>query len=104
METEPGGRTDPRLWGERGTRNMDTDSMEYQSFVKELEALFQGKVFLTIDDITKAFSCEEKIITNWRKRLDAKRRPPCIYMGNEVRFPKKPFIHWFLMDQGLIKG
>ena len=95
---------DPGLKGRKGKRKMNSELMENDPFVKELEESFRGKVLLSIEDIAQQFGCDVKTVINWTKRLDTSRRPPRVILGNEIRFPKKSFIHWFLVDQGLIKG
>jgi hypothetical protein len=78
--------------------------MDTESLLKEMEELFRGKIFITIEDITVLLSCDEKTVINWTKRSDVNRRPPRIYVGNEVRFHKRSFIEWLLIDQGIIKS
>lgn len=76
------------MWG------MDTETL-----LKEMEELFRGKLFLTVEDITALLSCDAHTVYNWTKRADPQRRPPRIFVGRELRFPRKPFLHWLVSEQ-----
>ncbi len=78
-------------------------NMESDSLLKEIDEIFKGKLFLTIQDIMALLSCDENTIYNWTKRSNPSRRPPRIIVGRELRFPKKAFLQWLLQEQsGLI--
>ncbi len=66
----------------------------FESLLHEVEQMFPSNAFLTVEDVTKLLKCSEKVIYNWSKRPDPKRRPPRLMVGKEVRFPKKDFIRW----------
>jgi nitrous oxide reductase accessory protein NosL len=90
-------QNDPRLWGVRRAINMNDEAM-----IKDMEESFQGKVFITPDDVSTVLGCDTKTIINWTKRPEVEKRPPRVYVGNVIRFPMKPFIRWFLLDCGLL--
>lgn len=77
--------------------NMDTAEL-----MNEFENVFKGKTLLTMDDIKNFLGCDEKTIINWTKRSDPKKRPPRMYIGNDVRFPRRPFLSWLFADQGWV--
>ena len=70
------------------------------TLLQEIEELFKGKPFLTIEDVTQLLTCDEEVVYNWTKRSDPKRRPPRIIVGKDLRFPKREFIKWLAEDQG----
>lgn len=69
-----------------------------KEFVQELDEIFKGKPFLTVEDVTSLLSCEDTTIQNWCKRSDPQRRPPRIFIGKEVRFPKRDFLRWLASE------
>jgi len=71
-----------------------------ESVVSSLEELFQGKSLLTIKDICLGLGCAETVVYNWMKRADATRRPPKLRVGQELRFPRTPFVRWLAKEQG----
>lgn len=76
--------------------------MNAETMMQEMESLFKGRLFLTIEDVTSLLMCDEKTVLNWTKRVDKTRRPPRIYIGssigNNLRFPTKPFLNWLVKE------
>jgi len=70
-----------------------------ESMIQDIEEIFKGRAFLTIEDITQLLSCSPSVVYNWIKRAEPQRRPPRIIVGNESRFPKRKFIRWLLQEQ-----
>ena len=66
----------------------------FESLMQEVDQLYASHAFLTTDEVATFLKCSEKVIYNWNKRSDPKRRPPRLMVGKEVRFPKKDFIRW----------
>ena len=66
---------------------------------QEFDELFKGKLYLNVDDVAKLLGCEEKIVHNWTRRSDSRRRPPRIIVGKEVRFPKYDLLDWLELEQ-----
>jgi hypothetical protein len=65
------------------------------------DEVFPRKAVLTLQEVADFLQCEPRIIQNWTRRADAKRRPPRITVGKELRFPKREFLSWLAQDQGL---
>ena len=78
--------------------------MEDASILSEVEELFKGKVFLSVDDIAVLLGCDPQIVHNWTKRPDPRKRPPRILVGKELRFPRRDFVRWLLAEQLSIGG
>lgn len=57
------------------------------------------KQFLTVEDVCTLLECSPKVIYNWTKRSDAKKRPPRIIVGKSIRFPKSEFLRWLMNEQ-----
>jgi hypothetical protein len=68
-------------------------------FMKDLERYCLDKAVLTVQDVAKLLECDPKVIQNWAKRSDPKRRPPRLIIGKEVRFPTKAFCAWLSKTQ-----
>ena len=68
--------------------------------VQEIDQMFPGKTWLTMDDICKYLNCDRTVLYNWAKRENPKRRPPRTLIGRDLRFPKRPFLQWLLKEQG----
>lgn len=75
-----------------------------EALIEELERSFPGKAVLTVSDVCQFLGCSEKVIYNWTKRSDSRRRPPRIIVGKEIRFPKRPFINWLATEQSTDGG
>ena len=67
--------------------------------MQEIDALFPGKIFLTLEDVANLLSCSPKVIYNWTKRSNPIRRPPRLLVGKELRFPKREFVRWLSEEQ-----
>jgi predicted DNA-binding transcriptional regulator AlpA len=72
-----------------------------QSILQEMNELFQGRAFLSVEDITQLLNCSEQVIYNWTKRADPKKRPPRVIVGKSIRFPKRDFARWLVEEQGV---
>lgn len=70
----------------------------FDSLLKDVDSLFKDKAFLTLDDVAQLLSCEKKVIYNWTKRPDPKRRPPRLSVGKSFRFPKTDFLKWLVNE------
>jgi predicted DNA-binding transcriptional regulator AlpA len=68
--------------------------------LEELSGIFPNKALLTVEEICESLSCDTQTIYNWCKRSNPKRRPPRIIIGNDVKFPKRPFLLWLTTEQG----
>ena len=64
------------------------------SLMQVADQMFPNKAFLSIEEVAKFLSCSEKIIYNWNKRPDPRRRPPRLSVGKSIRFPKKDLMQW----------
>lgn len=71
----------------------------FEPLMEAAEAAFPRKAFLTIDDVCEFLACSRPIVYNWIKRSDPSKRPPRLLIGNEPRFPKRPFIEWLAKEQ-----
>jgi len=69
------------------------------SFIESLEELFRDKLLLTVQDICQGLGCAETVVYNWMKRADADRRPPKLRVGQEMKFPRGPFVRWLAKEQ-----
>ncbi len=72
--------------------------------IRELESLYEVKVFLTMEDVTSLLDCKPTVVYNWIKRADVKKRPPRIMVGKSMRFPKKSFIRWLVKEQKCLEA
>ena len=72
------------------------------SILEEVDQAFQGRAFLTVEDIAQLLSCSEQVVYNWTKRADPKRRPPRVIVGKSIRFPKRKFAQWLLNEQSAV--
>lgn len=79
--------------------------MESQSAQNPLlqlfERVFPDRYLLTIQDVCHLLHCTPKVVYNWSRRLDPKRRPPRFLVGREVRFDKYQLADWLNREQGL---
>ncbi len=73
----------------------------FKSFIDEAEQIYKGKMFLTLNDVTALLGCEDKVIYNWTRRVDPKKRPPKIFVGKELRFPKRDFLQWLIENNSI---
>ena len=73
--------------------------MEDASLLSELNELFKGKIYLSIQDVSSLLGCEPQIVHNWTRRSDPRRRPPRILVGKELRFPRREFAKWLATEQ-----
>jgi predicted DNA-binding transcriptional regulator AlpA len=64
------------------------------TLAQDVEEMYKGRAFLTPEEVSQLLSCDEKVVYNWIKRADPKRRPPRIVVGKSLRFPKREFIRW----------
>jgi hypothetical protein len=71
----------------------------FDSLLKDVEVLTKDKAFLTVEDIATILNCEPKVIYNWTKRPNPKKRPPKLCIGKSLRFPKTEFVRW-LANEG----
>lgn len=71
-----------------------------ETLIEDAERNFPQKSVLTIEDIAKFLDCDPKIVYNWIRRSDPKRRPPKIIVGKQIRFPKRDFFKWLAVEQG----
>lgn len=67
-----------------------------ESLEKDVNEMFPGKVFLTLGEVAQLVGCSEKVIYNWTRRTDPKKRPPKIIVGKTIRFPKGEFLRWLV--------
>lgn len=72
---------------------------EIESF-EEVNQLFPNKPYLTMQDVVMLLECSPNVIYNWIKRSQAEKRPPRIFVGSEMRFPKRKFLRWLEKEQG----
>jgi predicted DNA-binding transcriptional regulator AlpA len=70
-----------------------------ESIMEEVNVMFAGKAFLRTEDVMKLLECSEQVVYNWIKRHDARKRPPRIVVGKEIRFPKREFVKWLAEEQ-----
>ncbi|MEK6707137.1 MAG: helix-turn-helix domain-containing protein [Bdellovibrionota bacterium] len=68
--------------------------------LRQVNEIFPNKVYLTVKDIMTLLECSDTVIYNWIKRSDAKKRPPRIFVGTEIRFEKLKFLRWLEREQG----
>jgi hypothetical protein len=66
---------------------------------KALEAFWADKPLLRIEDVSDLLECDARVIMNWTKRIDPKRRPPRLLVGKEIRFPTRAFCIWLSHEQ-----
>ena len=67
--------------------------------LQEIDSLFPDKVFLTLAEVANLLNCPDKVIYNWTKRSNPKKRPPRIIVGKELRFPKRELARWLMQEQ-----
>jgi predicted DNA-binding transcriptional regulator AlpA len=67
---------------------------------EEVNDLFPNKIYLTLKDVTTLLECSPNVVYNWIKRSDSKKRPPRVFIGTEMRFPKRKFLRWLEQEQG----
>jgi hypothetical protein len=70
-----------------------------ESILAELSEDIRHKPFLTREEICKILDCTDRVICNWIKRTNPKRRPPRIIVGKKTLFPKKEFFAWLVSEQ-----
>lgn len=68
--------------------------------LQEIDRIFPNKMYLTMNDVTTLLECTPNVVYNWIKRSDSKKRPPRVFVGTEMRFPKYKFIQWLEREQG----
>lgn len=74
--------------------------MNENEILDDVNQMFPNKAYLTMQDVMTLLECSSNVIYNWTKRSDAKRRPPRVFVGTEVRFPKRQFLRWLEKEQG----
>lgn len=68
--------------------------------LQELEKQYPNRAFITAKELADFLACDIKVIYNWNKRTNPKRRPPYLSVGKEVRFPKRELVKWLSIEQG----
>ena len=69
-----------------------------ETLLQDTESLLKDKAFLTVDEVADLLSCDKKVVHNWTRRKDSKRRPPRLALGKTIRFPKTAFVQWLLKE------
>ena len=54
--------------------------------------------FLTIEEVAEVLRCSIRVVYNWTRRSDPKRRPPKLQVGKEVRFPRADLVRWLAKE------
>ena len=62
-------------------------------FIQDLEELYKGKPFLTIQEVAQFLECAEQVVYRWT------RRPTRISVGKTLRFPRWVFLRWLANEQ-----
>lgn len=73
-----------------------------ETILQDLNEVFQGKAFLTVQDVMQLLDCSEDVVYNWTKRSNPKLRPPRVIAGKAIRFPKREFARWLAEEQGTV--
>lgn len=76
--------------------------MNENEILEDINQMFPKKAYLTVEDIMTLLECSSNVIYNWTKRSDRNKRPPRIFVGTEIRFPKRKFLVWLENEQGSI--
>jgi hypothetical protein len=71
----------------------------FELILEELDLQFPRQNFLSLQDICRYMGVSESVVYNWNKRRDAKRRPPCLTVGRELRFQKRLFAKFLEAEQ-----
>jgi predicted DNA-binding transcriptional regulator AlpA len=69
----------------------------HETLSRIIESKFKDKNWLTAQDLSEVFECDQKAIQAWIKstlKLPEPKRPPCFRLGREVRFPKVELLVW----------
>lgn len=81
-------------------RSFKNAVVEMESFLlREADRLFPEKPLLSVADVARFLSCEERVVHNWLKR-GGDGTPPKLIIGKEVRFPKETLIQWIAEYKG----
>lgn len=67
--------------------------------IQELNQKYQNRPFLTLEEVAEVLGCSKKVVYNWTRRTDPKKRPPRLTIGKTVRFPKVAFVQWLIEQQ-----
>lgn len=70
-----------------------------EAILKEVNEKFEGKAFLSLEEVAQLLGCSEKVVYNWTRRVDPNKRPPRISVGRTIRFPKGPLVQWLVKEQ-----
>ena len=71
-----------------------------ETFIQEIDELYKGKPFLTLDDLSLVLGCSRKVVYNLTRAADLKSRPPLMRVGKAILFPKKEFFRWLAETHG----
>ena len=68
----------------------------YEDMLSDFDKLYPDKAFLTVDEIAKLLDVSRNVVYNMTKRPDERKRPPRVYIGQNIRFPKTRFLKWLI--------
>ena len=66
----------------------------FESLLREINELYPQRAFLTVEEVAKLLNCSERVVHNWTRRSEIKKRPPRLMVGKTLRFPKSDFARW----------
>ena len=71
----------------------------YELLIQDLESAFPGKAFISAEEVCRFLGCEIKVVYNWNKRNDPRKRPPSLIVGKQLRFQKRLLARWLADEQ-----
>ncbi|HAR41855.1 MAG TPA: hypothetical protein DCS07_04375 [Bdellovibrionales bacterium] len=72
-----------------------------EGIMQEINSIYKKKVFLSVQDVSEILGCTEEEVHNLSRLRKHQKKPPRIIVFKEVRYPKKAFVEWLLMERGL---
>ena len=72
-----------------------------EGIMQEINDCYKGKIFLSVKDVSEILGCSQEDVHNLSRLRRHQKKPPRIMVFNEVRYPKKAFVEWLLLERGL---
>jgi hypothetical protein len=81
------------------TRTDDDNESVESADIENVDDLLEKDALVTLDEMAQILHCSRRVVYDWTRRSDPKRRPPFLQPGKMILFPKKRFMRWVLNEQ-----
>ncbi len=69
-----------------------------EDYIKEIDASYKDKKYLTVEDLSSILECNKRFIYNVSGRMSVNRRLPKLTIQKRIKFPKKLFYDWLMEE------